>query len=116
MGIHIYHRAPSVARGEDAYALVMTSLGRRPKGAAPFAEVVQPHGDGQAVLCRSADDFVCAFQYKRDAERFSRVLGTRLEKYGLERAPEKTRLRRCSRYQKDAKSRFDGLMTRFGNY
>src|SRR3989337_3049873 len=37
-----------------------------------FAEVVQPHCDGQALLCRYADDFVCAFQYKRDAERFYR--------------------------------------------
>ena len=34
------------------------------------AEVVQPHCAGQAALCRSADDFVCAFQFKRDAERF----------------------------------------------
>src|SRR5206468_9694318 len=56
------------------------------------AEVVQPHCDGQAALCRYADDFVCAFQYKHDAERFYRVLGKRLEKHGLELAPEKTRL------------------------
>ena len=35
-----------------------------------FAEVVQPHCAGQAALCRYADDFVCAFQFKRDAERF----------------------------------------------
>ena len=37
----------------------------------------------QAALCRYADDFVCAFQFKRDAERFYRVLGKRLAKYGL---------------------------------
>lgn len=42
-----------------------------------FAEVVQPHCAGQAALCRYADDFVCAFQFKRDAERFYRVLGKR---------------------------------------
>jgi RNA-directed DNA polymerase len=41
------------------------------------AEVVQPHGDGQALRCRYADDVVCAFQFKRDAERFYRVLGKR---------------------------------------
>ena len=41
------------------------------------AAVVQPHCAGQAALCCSADDFVCAFQYRRDAERVSRVLGTR---------------------------------------
>jgi group II intron reverse transcriptase/maturase len=74
-----------------------------------FAEVVQPHCEGQAALCRYADDFVCAFQYKRDAERFYGVLGKRLAKYGLELAPEKTRLLRFSRYQKDVKNRFDFL-------
>ncbi len=74
-----------------------------------FAEVVQPHCDGQALLCRYADDFVCAFQYKRDAERFYRVLGKRLEKYGLELTPEKTHLLRFSRYQQDVKNRFDFL-------
>jgi len=52
---------------------------------------------------------VCAFQYKRDAERFYRVLGTRREKYGLELAPEKTQLLRFSRYQQDVKNRFDFL-------
>ena len=41
------------------------------------AEVVQPHCEGQAALCRYADDFVGAFQYKRDAERCYRVLGKR---------------------------------------
>ena len=74
-----------------------------------FAEVVQPHCDGQALRCRYADDFVCAFQYQRDAERFYRVLGKRREKYGLELAPEKTHLLRFSRYQQDVKNRFDFL-------
>jgi hypothetical protein len=75
--------------------------------------VGQPHGAGQAAWCRSADDFVCAFQCKRDAERFSRVLGTRLAQYGLELAPEHTRLLRVSRYQQDAKSRFAFLSVTF---
>jgi hypothetical protein len=44
-----------------------------------FAEVVQRHCDGQALLWREADAFVCAFQDKRDAARFSRVLGKRGE-------------------------------------
>ena len=43
-----------------------------------FAEVVQSHCAGQVALCRYADDFVCACQCKREAERFYRVLGTRL--------------------------------------
>jgi len=74
-----------------------------------FTEVVQAYCKGQALLCRYADDFVCAFQYERDAERFYGVLGQRLEKYGLELSPEKTRLLGFSRHPKDAKSRFDFL-------
>jgi RNA-directed DNA polymerase len=77
------------------------------------AEVVQPHCDGQALRCRYADDFVCAFQYQRDAERFYRVLGKRLAKYGLALAPEKTRLLRCSRFQQNTTSRFDFLGVTF---
>ena len=72
-------------------------------------EDVKAHGKGQAILCRYADDGVCAFQYERDAERFSRVLGKRLGQYGLELSPEKTRLLGFSRHQKDAQSRFDFL-------
>ncbi len=74
-----------------------------------FKEVVQVHCKGQVLLRRYADDFVCAFQYERDAERFDGVLGQRLEKYGRELSPEKTRLLGFSRHPKDAKSRFDFL-------
>ena len=56
-----------------------------------FEEVVKAHSEGEAYLCRYADDFVCAFQYKRDALRFYRTLGKRLEKYGLKMAADKTR-------------------------
>jgi RNA-directed DNA polymerase len=65
--------------------------------------------EGAGVRFPRATRLVCTFQYKRDAERFYRVLGKRLEKYGLELAPEKTRLLRFSRYQKDVKNRFDFL-------
>ena len=78
-----------------------------------FKEVVQVHCKGQVLLRRYADDFVCAFQYERDAERFYGVLGKRLGKYGLELSPEKTRLLGCSRHRKDAKSRFDSWALRF---
>ena len=74
-----------------------------------LAEVGHPHGAGQAAWGRSADAVVCTFQDKRDAERCSRVLGKRLATDGLELAPAKTRLLRCSRYQKDAKHRCDVL-------
>ena len=47
---------------------------------------------GPAYLCRYADDLVCALELESDAQRFYAVLGNRLEKFGLETAPEKTRL------------------------
>jgi RNA-directed DNA polymerase len=46
---------------------------------------------GQAYLVRFADDFVAAFQYGSDADRFGKELKGRMEKFGLELAPEKTR-------------------------
>ncbi|NQY73569.1 MAG: group II intron reverse transcriptase/maturase, partial [Candidatus Margulisbacteria bacterium] len=49
-----------------------------------FEKVVKPNCDGDAIICRYADDFVCAFQYSRDAERFFKVLLKRLGKYNLQ--------------------------------
>jgi hypothetical protein len=44
------------------------------------------------------DDFVCAFQYRAEAERFSRALPQRLEKFALRLGPEKTRPPRFRRF------------------
>ena len=74
-----------------------------------FEEVVQAHCEKAAYLWRDADDFVCAFQSKRDAERFDRVLGTRLGRCGRELAAEKTRLLSVSRCRQDEKGRCDFL-------
>ncbi|NOX76431.1 MAG: hypothetical protein GXP17_07440 [Gammaproteobacteria bacterium] len=71
-----------------------------------FEKVVKPHGEGDAIICRFADDFVCAFQYARDAERFYKVLPSRLEKFNLEVAEDKTRILRFSRFQPGLKNRF----------
>ena len=57
-----------------------------------FQHVVKKHCRGEACLIRYADDFVCAFERKDDAERFYRVLGKRLERFGLELSAEKTRV------------------------
>ena len=35
-----------------------------------FEHVVKPRLAGEALLCRFADDWVCAFRYQEDAERF----------------------------------------------
>ena len=64
-----------------------------------FEKIVKKYCMGEAIVVRYADDFVCAFRYREDAERFYKVLPKRLKKFGLEVAPEKTRLLRFSRYQ-----------------
>jgi nucleoid DNA-binding protein len=47
---------------------------------------------------RYADDFVMGFQYRDDAERCLRELRKRLEKFGLELHPDKTRLIEFGRF------------------
>ena len=74
-----------------------------------FTKVVQAHCRGEALLCRYADDWVCAFRYQDDAERFYRVLPKRLEKFNLQVAPEKTRLLRFSRFHPSMQRRFTFL-------
>ena len=61
--------------------------------------VVKPRCRGEVLLCRYADDFVCAFRFETDARRFYRVLAPRLEKFGLALAPEKTQVLRFSRFR-----------------
>jgi len=70
-----------------------------------FDKVVKAHCRGEALLCRYADDWVCAFRYRDDAERFYRVLPQRLKQCNLQVAPEKTHLRRCSRFHPNMKRR-----------
>jgi len=53
---------------------------------------------GNVVVVRYADDLVLGFQYKSDAQRFRRELRERLEGFGLELHPTKTRLVRFGRY------------------
>ena len=78
-----------------------------------FEKVVKPYCDGEAILCRYADDFVCAFQYSRDANRFYKVLSKRLEKFNLQVAQEKTNCIRFSRFQPSLKNRFSFLSFEF---
>ena len=74
-----------------------------------FEKVVKPRCQGEAVLCRYADDWVCAFSYREDAEAFYRVLPKRLKKFNLEVAPEKTRLLRFSRFHPSMQRRITFL-------
>lgn len=74
-----------------------------------FEKVVKKHCQGEAYLCRYADDFVCAFRYKTDAERFYKSLALRLIKFGLELAPEKTNIISFSRFRKHERTYFELL-------
>lgn len=65
--------------------------------------------EGVGVRLPRATHLVCAFQSKRDAERFDRVLGKRLGRFGLELAAEKTRILSFSRCRQDEQGRFDFL-------
>jgi RNA-directed DNA polymerase len=56
-----------------------------------FEKRVKPYAKGEAHLFRFADDFLCTYQFKEEAEAFERNLKDRLEGFGLEIAPEKTR-------------------------
>jgi len=72
-------------------------------------KVVKPRCEGEAYLCRFADDFICAFRYKKDAERFYEALRRRLVKFGLELAEDKTRIIRFTRFRKEEKAYFEFL-------
>jgi hypothetical protein len=56
------------------------------------------HARGSVIMVRYADDFVMGFQSQVDAERFLRELRQRLERFGLQLHPEKTRLIEFGRY------------------
>lgn len=49
-----------------------------------FKERIQPNLKGFSGLVVYADDFVCCFQYKAEAEQFYRRLSKRMENFGLE--------------------------------
>jgi group II intron reverse transcriptase/maturase len=57
-----------------------------------FYRVFQKSCQGKALLCRYADDFVCAFEQPEDADRFHLAVKERLEQFGLETAAEKTKV------------------------
>ena len=74
-----------------------------------FGKVVQRHCDGEAYLCRYADDFIAAFRYGRDADHFYNELDKRLGKFNLRLARDKTRILKFTRFRKESMSCFDFL-------
>ena len=63
-----------------------------------FQKRVKAYCKGEAFILRYADDFICAFRYRDEAERFYRELPKRLVKFNLSVAPEKTGMIRFSRF------------------
>jgi RNA-directed DNA polymerase len=63
-----------------------------------FEKRVKINCKGEAFILRYADDFICAFRYREDAERYYQELPKRLDTFNLAVAPEKTALIRFSRF------------------
>ena len=71
-----------------------------------FKEIVEPKLKGYAGIVVYADDFVCCFQYKTEAEQFYERLKHRMEHFGLELEPEKSRLIEFGRFaEKECRKR-----------
>lgn len=63
-----------------------------------FHEVVQPSLKGFSGVVVYADDFVCCFQYKREAEQFYERLKHRMNYFGLQLEESKSRLIEFGRF------------------
>jgi len=74
-----------------------------------FEKGVKRNCRGNAYLIRYADDFVCAFEYKQDAENLLSQLPERLGKFGLKVAEEKTGMIQFSRFENEPKNGFEFL-------
>lgn len=78
-----------------------------------FEKRIKPTLRGRAMLIRYADDFVVAFQYRPEAEDFFERLAPRLKRFNLDVAPEKTSLKRFSRFHPGQARAFEFLGFRF---
>jgi group II intron reverse transcriptase/maturase len=74
-----------------------------------FERRVRKQCRGGCELYRYADDFVVAFGWRHEAEQFERQLKARLAQFGLEVAPDKTRIMRFGRGGGQHNERFDFL-------
>jgi group II intron reverse transcriptase/maturase len=74
-----------------------------------FEKCVKPSLKGKAMLIRYADDFVVAFQYRDEARAFYQGLPERLREFDLEVAPEKTHIKRFSRFHPSRTRNFQFL-------
>jgi hypothetical protein len=63
------------------------------------------HARGDVIVVRYADDIVAGFEHRADAERFLREWKERLQKFGLELHPDKTRLIEFGRHAAENRKR-----------
>ena len=66
-----------------------------------FREKVKPCLKGYADIIVYADDFVCCFQYKEEAEQFYERLKHRMKHFGLELEESKSRLIEFGKYAEE---------------
>lgn len=78
-----------------------------------FEKIIKRNCVGEAMMIRYCDDFICAFQYKNEAESFYKELGGRLIQFNLELAPEKTNIIPFGRFAKGDDMSFDFLSFEF---
>ena len=64
-----------------------------------FEKTIRPSCDGDVMLMRFADDYVCCFQYHRDLQKLRRTIDERLAKFNLELSKEKTRVIEFTRFE-----------------
>ena len=73
-----------------------------------FKEKIQPKERGFCGLVVYADDFVVCFQYKDEAQAFYKMLGDRMEHFGLTLEKEKSRLIEFGRFADENSRRRNG--------
>lgn len=67
-----------------------------------FDKVVKNRCKGEAYIIRYADDFICMFQYEKDANAFYEALEARLKKFNLELSTDKSKIIRFGRFAKQS--------------
>lgn len=73
-----------------------------------FYKVIKPQCTGQCELVVYADDFVACFQNKEDILMFHDMIGKRMEMFGLELEPNKTRMLEFGRYASENNRKRNG--------
>jgi RNA-directed DNA polymerase len=63
------------------------------------------HAHGDVIIVRFADDYIVGFEHQDDAQRFLAELRSRLAKFSLELAAEKTRLIQFGRYASERRQK-----------